>query len=453
MNKQTLWRFLSVGLLLILISGSLGTYAQEGRKTEALSIQEAVAYAKQHSYQVKKVLEDIRIQQQVNREVTASALPQVNGSFNLIDNIKLPVSLVPGEFFGGAPGTFIPVQFGVQYSATTGAELNQILFDGQVFVGLQARNAAMEFARKNAEITEVSIADNVHKDDYQLLIGEQQLELFHDNIERFEKLYHDTREIYKNGFAEQLDVDKVNVTLTNLRADSLKLKTQINNGYLGLKMLLGMPLTDSLVLTDKLSDDLIKENLLDSAYSVNDRREFQLLQIGKELNDYNVKRYKLMALPTVSVFGNYFTNAQRNEFDFFKSGGRWFQQSTLGLRINVPIFDGNRRRALLEQARSAVRKTEYDMELLKLSIENDVASARNRYRASVLAVDAQMENVELAERVYDQTKKKYEQGLGSNTEINAAQTELRTAQTNLFTALYEAALAKVDYLTAIGKIY
>ncbi|GAB2671534.1 TolC family protein [Flavihumibacter cheonanensis] len=453
MNKQTLWRFLSVGLLLILISGSLGTYAQEGRKTEALSIQEAVAYAKQHSYQVKKVLEDIRIQQQVNREVTASALPQVNGSFNLIDNIKLPVSLVPGEFFGGAPGTFIPVQFGVQYSATTGAELNQILFDGQVFVGLQARNAAMEFARKNAEITEVSIAVNVHKVYYQLLIGEQQLELFHDNIERFEKLYHDTREIYKNGFAEQLDVDKVNVTLTNLRTDSLKLKTQINNGYLGLKMLLGMPLTDSLVLTDKLSDDLIKENLLDSAYSVNDRREFQLLQIGKELNDYNVKRYKLMALPTVSVFGNYFTNAQRNEFDFFKSGGRWFQQSTLGLRINVPIFDGNRRRALLEQARSAVRKTEYDMELLKLSIENDVASARNRYRASVLAVDAQMENVELAERVYDQTKKKYEQGLGSNTEINAAQTELRTAQTNLFTALYEAALAKVDYLTAIGKIY
>ena len=453
MNKQTLWRFLSVGLLLILISGSLGTYAQEGRKTEALSIQEAVAYAKQHSYQVKIVLEDIRIQQQVNREVTASALPQVNGSFNLIDNIKLPVSLVPGEFFGGAPGTFIPVQFGVQYSATTGAELNQILFDGQVFVGLQARNAAMEFARKNAEITEVSIAVNVHKVYYQLLIGEQQLELFHDNIERFEKLYHDTREIYKNGFAEQLDVDKVNVTLTNLRTDSMKLKTQINNGYLGLKMLLGMPLTDSLVLTDKLSDDLIKENLLDSAYSVNDRREFQLLQIGKELNDYNVKRYKLMALPTVSVFGNYFTNAQRNEFDFFKSGGRWFQQSTLGLRINVPIFDGNRRRALLEQARSAVRKTEYDMELLKLSIENDVASARNRYRASVLAVDAQMENVELAERVYDQTKKKYEQGLGSNTEINAAQTELRTAQTNLFTALYEAALAKVDYLTAIGKIY
>lgn len=453
MNMKTMWRCLSILLLTGLMSGPLSTCAQEQRNIQQLSIQEAVAYAKQHSYQVKKVLEDIRIQQQVNREVTASALPQVNGSFSLIDNIKLPVSLVPGEFFGGAPGTFIPVQFGVQYSSTLGAELNQILFDGQVFVGLQARNAAMEFSRKNAELTEEAIAVNVHKVYYQLLIGEQQLDLFHDNIERFEKLFHDTREIYKNGFAEQLDVDKVSVTLTNLRTDSLKLKTQLNNGYLGLKMLIGMPLADSLVLTEQLSNDLIKENLLDTSYAYTDRRDFQLLEIGKELNDYNVKRYRLMALPTVSLFGNYFTNAQRNEFDFLKSGGRWFQQSTIGLRLNVPIFDGFRRRALMEQAKSAVRKTEFDMELLKLSIDNDVASSRNRFRDAVLAVDAQRKNMELAERVFDQTKKKYEQGLGSNTEINTAQTELRAAQTNLYSALYDAAVARVDYLKAIGKIY
>ncbi|HEY8396836.1 MAG TPA: TolC family protein [Flavihumibacter sp.] len=453
MNKITNWNSLSVLLILTLISVSTGTFAQEDRTIHQLSIQEAVAYAKQHSYQVKKSLEDIRIQQQVNREITASALPQVNGSFNLLDNVKLPVSLVPGEFFGAPAGTFIPVKFGVQYSATLGAELNQILFDGQVFVGLQARNAAMELARKNAEITEETIAVNVHKVYYQLLIGEQQLGLYHENIARFEKLFHDTREIFKNGFAEQLDVDKVNVTLTNLRTDSIKLKTQLNNGYLGLKMLLGMPLTDSLVLTDQLTDQVIKENILDTAYSYTDRREFQMLEISRELNQYNVKRYRLAALPTLSLFGNYFTNAQRDEFDFAKSGGQWFQYGTLGLRISVPIFDGFRRKALMEQARSALRKSEFDMELLKLSIDNDVASARNRLRDAVLAVDAQQKNVQLAEQVFDQTKKKYEQGLGSNTEINTAQTELRTAQTNLYAALYDAAIARVDYLKAIGKIY
>lgn len=445
------WRTALVLTTLVLLS--LTIYAQQEQKIHRLSIQEAVAYAKANSYQVKKALEDIRIQSQVNREITASALPQVNGSFNLVDNIKIPVSLVPGEFFGGAPGSFIPVQFGVKYSATLGAELNQVLFDGQVFVGLQARNAAMDFARKNAEITEEGIAVNVHKVYYQLLIGNAQLDLFHDNIERISKLLHDTREIYNNGFAEQLDVDKVSVTLTNLKTDSLKVNTQLNNGYLGLKMLIGMPLSDSLVLTDQLTEELIKDNLLDSAYQYKDRREFQLLEIGKSLNDYNVKRYKYTALPSLSLYGNYFTNAQRNEFDFVKSGGRWFQFGAVGLRLSVPIFDGFRRKALLEQARSSVRKSEFDLELLKLSIDNDVAAARNRYRDAVLAVDAQRQNVELAERVYDQTKKKYEQGLGSNIEINTAQTELRSAQTNLYAALYDAAIARVDYLKATGKIY
>lgn len=437
---------------LLLVMTTLTTTAQQERKTHSLSAKEAVEFARQNSFQVKRSLEDIRIQQQVNREVTASAYPQVNASFNFNDNLKLPVSLVPGEFFGAPAGTYIPLKFGVQYSATAGADLSQILFDGQVFVGLQARNAAMEFARKNAEITQENIAVSIYKVYYQLLIADYQLSLYHENIARAEKLLNDTREIYKNGFAEKLDVDKVNVNLTNLRTDSIKVKTQMNNGYLGLKVLLGMPITDSLVLTDKLTEEMVKHDILDTAYKYEDRREYQVLMVGKQLNEFNVKRYKMSALPTVSAFANYFTNAQRNKFDYFK-GGQWFQQSAIGLRVNVPIFDGFRRRARMEQAKSAVRQSDFDRQLLELSIDNDVAASRNRFRDAVLAVDAQKQNMELAANVYDQTKKKYEQGLGSNLEITNAQTELRAAQTNYFASLYDAIIAKVDYLKATGKVY
>jgi outer membrane protein len=453
MNMKITRRWVGLLTTIVLTTALSATaMAQDSTKVHQLTAKGAVDYAKANSYQVKKALEDVRIQQQVNREVTASALPQVNGSFNLTDNIKLPTSLLPGEFFGGAPGTFIPVKFGVQYSSTLGADLSQILFDGQVFVGLQARKSAMDFARKNAEITEENIAVNIYKVYYQLLIAQTQVDLYHDNIVRFEKLFHDTREIYKNGFAEKLDVDKVSVTLTNLRTDSLKLKTQVNNGYLGLKVLLGMPIADSLVLTDQITEELVKKDMLDTAFNYADRREYQLLQLGKQLNEYNVRRYTLSALPTVSAFGNYYTNAQRNEFDFFK-GGAWFQQSSIGLRVNLPIFDGNRRRALKEQARSAVRKTELDLQSLQLGIDNDVAASRNRFHDAVIAVDAQRDNVTLAESVFNQTQKKYEQGLGSNTEINQAQTDLRSAQTNLYAAVYDAVVAKVDYLKAVGKIY
>ena len=298
-----------------------------------VSAKEAIEFAKKNSIPVKKALEDIRIQQQVNREVTASALPQVNGSFNFtaVSIRKLPTSLLPGEFFGQPAGTYVPLKFGVQYSSLLGADLSQILFDGQVFVGLKARKSAMDLSRKTAEVTEENIAVSIYKLYYQLLIAKTQVDLYHDNIERFEKLYHDTREIYKNGFAEKLDVDKVSVTLTNLRTDSLKLMTQMDNGYLGLKVLLGMPIKDSLVLTDQITEEIVKQDILDTAYRYEDRREFQMLQLGKQLNEFNVQRYKLMAIPTVSAFGNYYANAQRNEFKDLATG-QWFQQSSIGTK-------------------------------------------------------------------------------------------------------------------------
>ncbi|MFT4023016.1 MAG: TolC family protein [Flavihumibacter sp.] len=459
-NYRTIRGWRAASLFIVCVLGMLSTQAQivsaplakQERAIYALTAKEAVGFARKNNIQVKKALQDVLQQQQKNREITANALPQLNGSLNYTDNLKLPVSLLPAEFFGGTPGTYTPIKFGVQHTATVGASLEQILFDGQVFVGLQARAASIELYQKNVEITEEAVAVNVYKVYYQLLIGQQQLALYHDNIVRFEKLLHDTREIHKNGFAEQLDVDKVNVTLTNLLTDSVKLRTQINNGFLGLKILVGVPISDSIVQTEVFSNDRLKENIFDTAFRYENRREYQALQIGKQLNEYNVKRYKYSYLPSLTAFGQYFTNAQRNKFDFFKGGGDWFQQGAVGIRLSLPIFDGFRKDAQIKQARIDVRKTELDIESLKLQIDNDVQSSWRRLRDAVIAVDAQQQNMELAEKVYDQTKKKYEQGLGSNTEINTAQTEMRTAQTNYFSSLYDATIARIDYIKATGKI-
>lgn len=68
--------------------------------------------------------------------------------------------------------------------------------------------------------------------------------------------------MYENGFAEKLDMDKQEVQLANLNSSRTTVINQIDNGYLGLKVLMGMPLTDSLVLTDNLSDDMIREGIL-----------------------------------------------------------------------------------------------------------------------------------------------------------------------------------------------
>src|SRR5690606_26999642 len=154
----------------------------------------------------KNALLDIQIQQQTNREVTGSAYPQISASGSLVYNAKLPVSLVPAEFFGGQPGTFEKLAFGVKWGATGGVSLNQILFDGQVFVGLQARETLIKFQEKKAEITEETIRANIYKIYYQLVASKTQIELLDANIELLNKLQHDTRIMYERGCAVILDI-------------------------------------------------------------------------------------------------------------------------------------------------------------------------------------------------------------------------------------------------------
>ena len=411
---------------------------------------EAVDYAIKNSVQVKNALVDIEIQRQTNKEITAAAYPQINGNLSVNDFLNIPTSLIPAEFFGGAPGTYAPVKFGTKYNASFGAEVQQILFDGQVFVGLMARKTVIESAIKIKEITAEQIKVNVMKIYYQLVVGTKQIGSIDANIARFDKLLHDTREIYKNGFAEKLDVDKVEVQLNNLQTEKLKAENQIAAGYEGLKFLMGMPQQNSLILTDTLSAEELKSNILDQSYNYNNRKEFQLLDIATKLGEFNVRRYRLSKIPTLSATGSFNKNAQRTSFDFFKGGGQWFTTSFISMRVNIPIFDGGARNARIAKAKLELEKTKNNVEQFKLSVDNDVAQSRLKMKTALLTMDSQKKNIALAEQVYKTTKLKYEQGLGSNQEIYNAQTELKVAQNNYYSSLYDAINAKIDYMKAAG---
>ncbi|HUM65551.1 MAG TPA: TolC family protein, partial [Chitinophagaceae bacterium] len=313
-------------------------------------------------------------------------------------------SLVPAEFFGGQPGTFEKIAFGLKHNATVGVQLNQILFDGQVFVGLQARETVLKFQEKNAEITEEMIRTNIYKIYYQLVASKEQIELLDANIDRFEKLLRDTRIIYENGFAERLDVDKVNVALTNLQTEKIKALNQVENGYLGLKMLMGMPVQHELVLTDTLSYEQVREGVLDDGgFQYDDRKEFQYAELGIKLNEYNIRRYKLSKIPTLTVNGYYNKNAQRNKFDLFQKGD-WFDISAVSLNLNIPIFTGFATNARIQKAKLELEQSVNERENLKITIDNDIQVAKNNYRSAIAALDFQKKNMELAENVFREVR-------------------------------------------------
>ena len=441
-------------ILTVAIGLLLSGRTSEAQQVNSFTVQQAVEYAKQNSVQVKNALVDYKIQQQTNREITAAAYPQLNASGTFQDFLNIPTSLIPAAFTGGAAGTFIPVKFGTKYNVTGGFDFSQLLFDGQVFVGLKARPIALDFYTKQTEVTEEMISVNVQKIYYQLVVGRQQMTSLDANIERFDKLLKDTKAIYKQGFAERLDVDKVTVQLNNLQTEKIKVQSQLDAANAGLKFLMNMPQKDSLVLTDSITENKIKDNILADSYKYEDRKEYQLLSLGIKLGELNVKRYKLSFLPTLAAFGSYNKNAQRQEFNFFKGGsdGQWFTTSLIGLKLTVPIFDGFAKSARVNKAKLELEKTTNNLEQLKSSIDNDVVQAKLKIAAAVVTMDNQKKNMQLAEQVYNTTKKKYEAGLGSNQEIYNAQAELKVAQNNYYAALYDAIIAKIDYQKAIGKL-
>jgi len=415
-------------------------------------LDDCVTYAQKNNVQVKNALLAIDAQVQTNREIGAAAYPTINTSTSVLDYTQIPVSLLPAQIFGGAAGTFIPVQFGTKFNANYGANFSQLLFDGQVFIALQARSTSLEMQRKNAALTEENIKANIYKIYYQLSASKTQLNILDANIERLNKLAHDAEIMYKNGFAEKLDVDKVNVQLNNLQTEKLKANNAVAIGYMGLKMLMGMPVKDSLVLTETINEkDLTGDVLIENQFQYSLRKDFQYLTTLKKLSEYNVKRYQLSNLPTVSLSGAYTKNAQRQEFDFFK-GGNWFTTSFFNLNVSLPIFNGGGTMAKIRRTRIELEQVTNQMTAMKNNIDNEITQAKLNYISSVATVQFQKKNMQLAETVYAQTKKKFETGTGSNTEISSSQADLVSAQNNYMNALYSALIAKVDFLKATGKL-
>jgi outer membrane protein TolC len=467
MKKFGNYSLLLIGMLIL-------TANVNAQKTNSFSVQQAVDYAKQHSVQVKNALLDILIQKQTNRDVTSIALPQINGSASVNRNIDVAVQTIP-DFISPATykvlidqgvkdGNGVPITypkegfgnllfpFGSPWTANAGVTLTQIVFDGQVFIALKARNGTISLQERIAELTEENIKANVIKVYYQLVTGKIQIELLDANISRLEKLNHDVKIMYDNGFTEKLDIDKLTVQIANLQTEKMKADNMIKNGYSGLKLLMGMPIKDSLVLTDTLSDSQVREGVLEaSQFKYSDRKDYQISEITNKLNGLNIRRYKLSQIPTFALVGGYSKQAQRDKFDFFGKGD-WFTSSYIGLQMKVPIFNGFALQARIQKAKLELQKTQNQTEALKISIDGELENSKNNFITAIATMDYQKKNMALAELVYNQTKKKYEIGTGSATEINTAQLDLKTAQTNYISALYDAIIAKVDFLKATGKL-
>lgn len=439
--------------MMLWTTASAQSQAPSATDTLSLSARAAVDYAVANQAAVKTARLDQLIQLAKNKEVSGMALPTLTADGNYQYSPILQKSAFDLHNFSDSipMGTYQYVAFQLKHNVTGEFKLTQVLFDPSVLVALQARKSLEELVSRNVTRAEIDVKVNVYKAYYNVLNARKALNILNENITMFTKNLHDVTVTYQNGLAEKLDVDRLTVQLTNLQTEATKLQNLTEIGLAALKFQMGMPLQQPLLLTDTLSVENVTADLVTDTFSYASRIEYQLAQTQKEVNEYDLKRYKLKGLPSLSLFGTGGTLRGSNKFDYFQNN-MWYGYVTLGVSMNVTLFSGLQRKRQVEQAELNVRKSDVSLENTKLAIDLEREQSATSFRNNVLTLQAQEKNMQLAQNVYSTTQVKYREGVGSSLEVTTAENDLLTSQNNYFTALYNAVVAKIDYLRANGKL-
>lgn len=439
-----------VCLLLILASGAT---AENRDSLYRFSVKEAIDYSLENQKDVKNSVLDTRIADAQVKEILGMGLPQLNGSVDIKDFFEIPTNLIPGEFFGGGPGTFIPIKFGTQYQASAGITASQLVFDPTYLVGLQATKTIHELSSKNLTRTRIETASNVQKAYYGLLLIRVRKEVIDANVERIAKLKQDTKALYDNGFVEKLDLDRINLAYNNMLSEQDRFDNIEKMTENVLKFQMGMPLTCKLELTDSLDIAKVKNLTATSSNAdVSKRIEYNILETQYHLQELNVKRYKVGYYPSLVAYANVSSTAQRDAFNIFDPSRKWYPTGLLGATLSIPIFDGLQKTAKIRQSEYNLDKIKNELDNFKNAASMQIDNSRLALEDAISTLNIQEQNLNLAKDVVRTTKLKYDQGVGSNLEVLDAETSLKEAQSNYYNAAYEAVIAKIDFELSLGNI-
>ena len=424
------------------------------------TLEEAIDYAESNQISIQKSRLNIEDAEYQIKEILARALPKLDGSMEYQRFLQLPTQILPkGSFFEGDPSQGIPpnpeedleVQFGVKNSLQANLSFSALLFDGSVFVGIQASRLARELAATQIGVSERDVRDQVNKAYLAVLIAKKNKEILQKNVENLEKTLFETQEMYKSGFMEKLDVDRLEYSLSNLQMELDNVGNMIYSTRNILKLQMGYPMEDSIQVVETLDEYLDREaavSLLSEDYDIQNRPEYQPLLVTKELREMDIKQLKFGYIPTLSVFANYGQQLQADKL----TDGKWFPSTVVGGTLSVPIFDGRDRAMKINRARIRLRQHELDIESSRRAFQLEVDNARKDFVTNLNKVINSEENMELAEEIYEVAQIKFREGVGSSVEMYQAESSFYQAQSQYINALYDFMVSKSNLEKALGKI-
>ncbi|SRX72314.1 TolC family protein [Aequorivita antarctica] len=423
------------------------------QKNYTFSLEEAVTFALDSNYTSINARRDVAKAIKQKWETTAQGLPQIDGSVSYNNNLKQPVSLIPAEFGGGEPGTFVPITFGTKQNANAVATLNQLIFDGSYLVGLKAAKAFLRYSENANEKTRLEVRKGVINAYGSVLLAQELVDIFDKNKANLEQNLFETRKIYENGLGEEESVEQLEITLLDIETQlnnarrSQAIAKQMFNLALGIDVEAPITLTDDL---DQLASQNISLSLLDSSIKIEDNVDYKIAFNLTEQRYFENRLESSKFLPRLSAFVNYGTSANSEDFSFFNGDQKWYQSSVLGVSLNIPIFSSGMRSSAVQRTKIALDQSKTELEQTRQQIKLDLTTAQSNYQFAIENYENSRKNLALAERIENKNQIKFTEGLSTSFDLRQAQTQLYTAQQQYFQSMLQVINEKANLETVLN---
>ncbi|MBB3836723.1 outer membrane protein TolC [Runella defluvii] len=427
--------------LTLLLSASLPSFAQQ-----TWSLKACLDYGLQHFGSVRIAQYQQETANEQARQALGTYMPQVSATGNFTDNLKLQSTLLPAGFAGPEPKR---ISLGSKYQTVASAQLTQTIYDKAALLGLKAAEPNQKLADLSMRQTKEEIIYNIASNYYQVFIVKQQIALLKDNLDRTEKVLNVLRLQRDNGVIQAIDVTNTEVTYNNTRSQLALSESNLALALNRLKYQMGLTQDQDVNVSDSL---LLRQTpqVETSQFNAPGLVSYQKAATNLELQKLQLQRIKAGYQPTVSFTASYGSMALGNQFaDGFRNFTGF---GSVGLRLNVPIFDGFQRDAQYKQQRLTILTQEEQLRMNVAAFGLQFNNAQTQIQKASTSIQNDERTVKQAQEVYNVVTLQYKQGTKSLTDLINADNSYRQSQSNYINSLINFYQARLDLEQSQGTL-
>lgn len=375
----------------------------------------------------------------------AARLPKVIFTGDYKYNAIIPGQLIPAEMFGGAPGTYTTVAFGVPYNLSNTVQLQQVLFNPQINYGINTLKIQQQLIEIQEKVTARDSKTEVANVFFNLQAVNKQIAFVDSNLLNIEKLIHNMEAMEKQQMVIKTEVDKLRINRLNSVNQKQTLQANKDQLEMMLKILIGIPEEQKITLA---SDDLVEKSILVDGATIN-YPELELISAQVRMNEEERKGTNMSYLPSLSFVAAYNYTYNTKPSDNVRAG---IESAFLGLRLDWTLFDGLEKHHKQKVTKINHMKLENQEALLKQQLHMQTENAKKQIEIQVNSLGIAQEQLKLAENVYRQTELQYNEGTIDSNDLVNSSNSLQQAQTNVVLAYVKLRQAELEYLKNIGGI-